>query len=299
MNKRLNWMLAALAVVTLAACDSAEQNKGPANSETENAVAVVNGQPISQAQLDVYAARRNAQGQQTNPEDLVNDLISMELLAQSAIRDGLDRRPQTAGELASQRTALLAQAAVRERLATAEISDADVDAEYERFIAEDLGEELNARHILVAEEALARELIEQLDGGANFAELAEEHSSDGSAANGGDLGWFEQDMMVAPFGEAAAALEEGAYTEEPVQTQYGWHIIKLEGRRTAEAPPVDQVRGAISEYLQSQQVERWVNELREAAEVEITLPEAGEEAAAKAEAGEEAADEEMPGPDGQ
>ena len=297
MNKRLNWMLVALAAVTLAACDNAEREQRPANTETENAVAVVNGQPISQAQLDVYAARRNAQGQQTDSEDLVNDLISMELLAQSAIRDGLDRRPQTAGELASQRTALLAQAAVRERLANAEISDADVETEYQRFIAEDLGEELNARHILVDEEAKARELIEQLDGGADFAELAKEHSSDGSAANGGDLGWFEQDMMVEPFGEAAAALEEGAYTTEPVQTQYGWHVIKLEGRRSAEAPPVDQVRGAISEYLQSQMVERWVNELREAAEVEITLPEAVDEAAAKAEADEET--EETSGPEGQ
>ncbi|MEX0899902.1 MAG: peptidylprolyl isomerase [Gammaproteobacteria bacterium] len=297
MNKRLNWMFAALAAATLAACDMAEQNDTPANTETENAVAVVNGQPISQAQLDVYAERRNAQGQQTDPEDLVNDLISMELLAQSAIRDGLDRRPQTAGELASQRTALLAQAAVREHLANAEISDADVETEYQRFIAEDLGEELNARHILVEDEALARELIEQLDGGANFAELAEEHSTDGSAANGGDLGWFEQNMMVAPFGEAAAALEEGAYTQEPVQTQYGWHVIKLEGRRSAEPPPVDQVRSAISEYLQSQRVERWVNELREAAEVEITLPEAAEAATAKAEAEEKI--EETAGPDDQ
>ena len=291
MNKYRLLALAAASAVALAACDAAQQSdSGTPPDAVGDAVAMVNGQPISQAQLEAYTARR---GPQANPEDLVNDLISMELLAQAAIRDGLDREPKVAGELASQRTALLAQAAVRARLESGAITDEQVATEYERFKAEDLGEELHARHILVEDEALARDLVKQLDDGAEFEALAREHSKDGSAENGGDLGWFEQDMMVEPFGERAAALEPGAYTKEPVQTRFGWHVIQLVERRAAEAPPLEQVSEEIRGYLQSQMVERWVNELREAAEVEITLPEAAEEAVAE-EAADEAAEEPAP-----
>ena len=288
MNKFRFLALAAASVLALAACDAAQQSdNGTPPEPLGDAVAMVNGQPISKAQLDVYAERR---GPQANPEDLVNDLISMELLAQAAIRDGLDRDPQVAGELASQRTALLAQAAVRERLESGAITDEQVATEYERFKTEDLGEELHARHILVEDEALARDLIKQLDEGAAFEALAREHSKYGSAENGGDLGWFEQDMMVEPFGERAAALEPGSYTKEPVQTRFGWHVIQLVERRAAEPPPLEQVSEEIRGYLQSQMVEKWVNELREAAEVEITLPEAAEEAVAT-EAAEAASDD--------
>jgi peptidyl-prolyl cis-trans isomerase C len=144
-----------------------------------------------------------------------------------------------------------------------------VQAEYERFIAEDLGEELHARHILVAEESAARDLIAQLDEGADFAELARAHSSDGSAQNGGDLGWFDKDMMVAPFGEEAAGLNVGAYTANPVQTRFGWHVIQLDGRRSATAPPLDEIRDEIAGFLQAQMIEAWVNELRGQATIEI------------------------------
>lgn len=266
MNTKTTLWLAA-AALALAACD-ARPPEDAVREATGDAVATVDGQPISQAQLDVYAQRR---GPEADPLDLVNDLVSMELLAQAAIRDGLDREPRLAGELASQRTALLAQAAVRTRLEKTGVTDEQIAAEYERFKAEEMGEELNARHILVPDEAQAKALIAQLDDGADFAALAKEHSQDGSAESGGDLGWFEQDMMVEPFGASAAALEKGEYTKAPVQTRFGWHVIQLMDRRAAEPPPLDEIRNEIRGYLQSQQVEAWVNELREAAKVEILL----------------------------
>lgn len=264
---RITLSIAALfAAVALTGCDRMEQASVP----TGDVVATVNGQPITQAQLDIYAARRGAQ---VPHADLVNDLISIELLRQAAERAGIHERPEVAGEIATQRAAILAQTVVRERLESHAINDEAVAAEYERYVAEDLGEEMHARHILVPTVEQARELIAELDAGGDFAELAAEHSQDGSAQQGGDLGWFEAGMMVEPFSEAAAALEVGAYTREPVQTQFGWHVIQLEGRRAGEAPPLEGVQDEIRSYLQSQMVEAWVNELRGAAEISLQTDE--------------------------
>jgi peptidyl-prolyl cis-trans isomerase C len=233
---------------------------------TGDIVATVNGEPITRAQLDLYSQRR---GGQMSDEDLLNDLISIELLKQAAERDRLHLRDEVAGELMTQRSAILAQAAVRQRLETHEVTDDDIEREYQRFVDEEMGEELRASHILVTSREQAADLIAQLDQGADFAELAREHSQDGSAEAGGDLGWFEPDMMVEPFSEAAQALEPGNYTQEPVQTQFGWHVIRLEGRRAAEAPPLAEVSNEVRGFLQSQMVEAWVNELRERARIEI------------------------------
>lgn len=266
MNRITTPLAAIAATLVLSACTEPTTPVAPAPMETGgDAVVTVNGQAITQARLDVYAQRR---GGQQPAGDMIDDLISIELLAQAAVAQGLDQRPQTAGELASQRATTLAQAAVRARLEEFSVSDETVEAEYERFIAEDIGEQLSASHILVEDEALARSLIEQLDGGAAFADLAREHSTDGSAAEGGSLGWFDASAMVAPFSAAAAALEVGSYTGDPVQTQFGWHVIRLDGRRASTPPPLDEVREDIRGYLQSREIEAWVNELRGAATID-------------------------------
>lgn len=269
MMKSTNLPLLLLAGSLLVAC-GAEPAAPPAPEAAADATAVasVNGRAISAAQFRAYERRRAASGQ-VGYDALVNDLVSIELLAQAAERDGLHDSDEVAGELASQRAGLLAQAAVRARLESDPITEERIELEYQRFLEEDLGEELHARHILVADEAQARALITQLDGGADFAELAQANSTDGSAASGGDLGWFDKDMMVAPFGDAAAALEVGQYTPEPVQTRFGFHVILLEDRRQATAPPLEEVREDIVGYLQAQAIEDWVNELREAATIEL------------------------------
>lgn len=253
-----------LPAVLLIACGGDESVV--AQVSTADAVATVNGKPITQGQLDVYARRRSGQG---SMEDMINDLISIELLAQAAERDGTHLDAAVTAELVAHRAATLAQAVVRARLDANPISDEQVEAEFERFTSEDLGEELNARHILVQDEALARQLIAQLDEGADFADLAREHSQDGSAESGGDLGWFDQAMMVEPFGATAAALAIGAYTTEPVQTRFGWHVIKLDDRRRADAPPLEEIRDEIVGFLQAQMIEAWVNELRGEAVIDI------------------------------
>lgn len=246
----------------------------PAPDEDEPAageiIATVNDKAITSAQYEVYA-RRRGEPPRTDEQrlNLINDLVSIELLVQAAERDGLDREPQVAGEIAVQRSAALAQAAIGKRLAEHPLSDEDLEAEYQRYLDEDGGEELRASHILVAAEDEARKLLAELDTGADFAELAAEHSLDGSGVRGGDLGWFEPDMMVEAFARAAAALDVGGLTREPVQTRFGWHIIRLDGRREAPPMPFEEIRDELRGYLQSRLIEAWVNELRESARVEI------------------------------
>lgn len=266
MNRITATLTALAATLSISACTDPAEPVAPAPSAAEtDAVVTVNGQPITQDQLDVYARRR---GGQATPDDMIDDLISIELLAQAALAQGLDRRPQTAGELASQRATTLAQAAVRARLDDVAITDEAVEAEYHRFISEDIGEQLSASHILVEDEALASSLIERLDGGADFGDLAREHSTDTSATEGGSLGWFDSSAMVRPFSDAAAGLEIGAYTPDPVETQFGWHVIRLDGRRATTPPAFDDIREEIRGYLQSQAIEAWVNELRGEATIE-------------------------------
>jgi peptidyl-prolyl cis-trans isomerase C len=129
--------------------------------------------------------------------------------------------------------------------------------------------EYKASHILVNEEEQARKIIEQLNQGANFAELAREHSTDSSGKDGGDLGWFLPQQMVAPFGQAVGQLEKGSYTSEPVKTQFGWHVIKLEDSRQAEPPAFEEVMGRLEQMLQQRQIGEYIQALKDSADISI------------------------------
>ncbi|MDQ2695310.1 MAG: peptidyl-prolyl cis-trans isomerase [Pseudomonadota bacterium] len=131
------------------------------------------------------------------------------------------------------------------------------------------GKEYKARHILVESEDKAKSLIEDLNKGADFSELAKTNSTDSSAAGGGDLGWFTTDMMVQPFGATVAQLEKGKYTEAPVQTQFGWHVIVLDDVRDVTPPPLEELRPQISQMLQGRMINDYLAKLREKAQVEI------------------------------
>jgi peptidyl-prolyl cis-trans isomerase C len=135
----------------------------------------------------------------------------------------------------------------------------------------DQEQEYKASHILVETEEKAGEIIEKLNEGADFGELAKEHSKDTSATQGGDLGWFTPEVMVEPFSQAVTQLKEGEYTRQPVQTQFGWHVIRLEEVREATPPSIEEVRPQIVQRLQSQMISDYLEKLREQAEVEIRV----------------------------
>jgi peptidyl-prolyl cis-trans isomerase C len=263
----------ALGALLLAGCeqDASTQAIPPIPETPQDYAALVNGEAITDQEVEAFrASREQAQpGLQVDRNSALEELIAMRVLEREAVRKGLDQNEAVRTELARERTNILVRATLRDFADNVEISEEELRAEYDRQVAELSAQEYKARHILVEEEARARELIVELDGGADFSTLAEEHSTGPSAPRGGDLGWFRTDTMVPPFAEAVTAMEPGSYSAEPVQTQFGWHIISLDEVRGVEPPPFESVRPRLEQAMGSQRLQQYVRDLREGANVEI------------------------------
>ncbi|WP_036252385.1 peptidylprolyl isomerase [Methylobacter sp. BBA5.1] len=268
--------------------------------QKEDAVAVVNGKYISKdtlAELESEVAER-AHGQVFPKEKLIEELIQRELLVQEALKKGLDKSPEVVQRLETLKKSLLSQAVLQDYLKANPVTDEEIKAEYDSKVAAEKGTEYKARHILVKTEDEAKKLIAKLDKGANFAELASKHSTD-TSSEGGDLGWFTANQMVAPFSQAVETLENGKYTKTPVQTQFGWHVILREDSRPQTPPPFEAVKEQLAPYLQRQKVQSMIENLRKQAQVEVLVPTAEEQpkpeaAEPAAPAGEPATTEEQP-----
>jgi peptidyl-prolyl cis-trans isomerase C len=199
-------------------------------------------------------------------------LIEIKLLAARAEEAGLDDSPEFQRRMQLLRERSLHSSYIETEIA-AGIDEAAMRARYEELLADQPAtEEVRARHILVDTEEEAVEIIGLLDAGGNFEELAAERSSDGAAAQGGDLGYFARGRMVGEFEEAAFAMETGAHSAEPVQTQFGFHVIKVEDRRTQEPPAFEQVQPQIQSLMLRERYIETVEGLRSSAEVEISDP---------------------------
>lgn len=153
----------------------------------------------------------------------------------------------------------------------AQPTEEELKAEYDARMAEAPKDEYHARHILVDDEAKAKELIAQLDGGASFEQLAKDNSKDGSSTEGGDLGWFNPNQMVKPFSDAVQQLEIGKYTPTPVKSEFGWHVIRLEEKRTTTPPPYDAVKAQLGPLVNQKKFETYLKDLVKAAKVERSL----------------------------
>ncbi|WP_019625412.1 peptidylprolyl isomerase [Thioalkalivibrio sp. ALJT] len=269
------WALAAVAAVALVSgC-----NNGPDAPDTANTisadtrdvdtVATVNDEPITRADLFTYSGLDEDAGA-VSGDGTLEELISLELLRQEAVARGLDRDAETRRILRMVETNLLASRLMEDITAELEITEADLEAEYGRQIEAMRGTEYRARHILVDDAEQARELLAELEAGADFAELAAAHSTDpGSAARGGDLGWFNPEQMVPAFSEATTDLEAGETTREPVESPFGWHLIRLEETREIEMPELDDVRVELIEILESRSIQEFLEALRADADIEI------------------------------
>ena len=150
-----------------------------------------------------------------------------------------------------------------------EVSDDEISKAYEQVKKQAARTEYKARHILVKDEDEAKKLIKELDKKADFAELAKKHSLGPTGKNGGELEWFDQSQMVQPFAEAVAAMKPGTYSKEPVQTQFGWHIINLQETRTAEPPKLEDVKPQLTAMVQRQKLGERLAEMRDKAMVEL------------------------------
>lgn len=240
-----------------------------ANPGDGEPVAVINGHPITGADLRAHAGM-DEDSDRVESDELLEERISLELLRQEAIRRGLDRDAETRRILRLVETNLLASLLLERLTRELEISREDIRAEYERQIEAMRGTEYRARHILVEKEGNARNLLARLDEGADFAELAEAHSLDpGSGARGGELDWFVPQQMVPAFSEAAAALQPGETTDQPVRSQFGWHIIRLEETHAARVPELKAVRAELVEILENRAIQEYLEDLRTQARIEI------------------------------
>jgi peptidyl-prolyl cis-trans isomerase C len=198
---------------------------------------------------------------------IVDALIDLHLLAMAADEAGLDESEEFTRRMAYQRARTLRSSYLVEVIA-ADVTEDVLREAYDEAIAEfEPSEERQARHILVETEEEAVGLIEELDGGADFATLATERSTGPSASNGGDLGWFGRGRMVPAFEEAAFDLEVGGYSSAPVETQFGFHVLMVEGVRDTQAPAFEELASQIQQGLLQQRFIETINELRDAGEV--------------------------------
>ena len=262
-------------------------------------VAVVNGTPIPKASFEQYVERMSGRMKADTPEAskaLIDQLVLEELLVQEAAKQKLADDPEVKQQLAMVERSVLASTVVRRVMSEYKPSDEAIKKEYDTAVAALKGKEYKAAHILVDSEDKAKEIIVALKkDSSKFAELAKEKSSDGSAANGGDLGWFTPNMMVPPFAQAVSKLEKGKFSEAPVQTPFGWHVILLEDVRNATPPSLDELKPQIQQMLQSKSINEYLEKLKAGAKVEvkeISVTEAKPAAAEKKEEKAEAAKKE-------
>lgn len=242
-------------------------------SNSDKVLATVNGAPITQSMVDLYA-RQNAQHEPSGAapasrKKILNQLINLEVIVQDAEHKNIDKRPDVKALLAWQRRNLLANVDVREYLMTQPITKQELHSAYERALKHFSTTEYRARHILLKTRKAAEQVIAQLNKGANFAKLAKEKSIGPTGKKGGELGWFSPDQMVKPFAEAVETLKKGQYTKHPVKTRFGWHVIELEGTRKVKPPSLADVRNQLEQQIRSRQITEYVDKLRKSAKVDI------------------------------
>jgi len=234
-------------------------------------VATVNGVAIPKSRLDVVVNAQEAQGQKDTPElraAIRDRLITLEVLAQEANRKGLSKSADTVGQIDLARINILAQAFRNDYFKHHPVSDEALKAEFEKIKTQMGDKEYKARHILVEKETEAKEIIEKLKKGEKLDELAKGSKDPGSKDHGGDLDWNLPGGFVKPFSDAMVKLEKGKYTETPVQSQFGWHVIQLEDVRPAKFPDYAQVKPNLQQRLQEAMFEKAVSDLRGKAKVE-------------------------------
>ncbi len=234
-------------------------------------LAKVNGVAIPQSMGDALLAAQKAQGAPDSAElknAVREELIRRELLVQEAKKAGLDKKPDLAAQAEAARQDVLIRAYVQQFVKKTPVSDEQLKKQYETIKAQLGATEYKARHILVKEEADAKAIIANLKKGAKFEELAKQSIDPGSKDNGGDLGWASAGNFVKPFSDAMVALSKGKYTEAPVKTDFGYHVIQLDDSRPLTVPAFEEIKPRLLQQAQGQAINKMVEALRAKAKVE-------------------------------
>jgi peptidyl-prolyl cis-trans isomerase C len=257
MNKKLVILAAAAAFPVLAAAQN---------------VAMVNGKAVPKTRVDTLMQQASRSGQPVTPEleaRVREEVVLREFFAQEAEKRGIAATPDYRSQMELLRQTLLIRELFADWQRKNPPTDAEIKAEYDKFKAQAQGTEYRARHILVEKEDEVKALAAQLKGGASFDELAKKHSKDpGSAQRGGDLDFARPESYVPEFGQAMAKLKKGE-TSEPVRSQFGWHLIRLDDTREAQFPPLEEVRERIAQQLVQNKLQAYQQGLRDKAKTDF------------------------------
>jgi peptidyl-prolyl cis-trans isomerase C len=235
-------------------------------------VAIVNGKAVPKARLDALATQIERAGRPVTPEmqgQLRDEVIAREIFMQEADKQGLAQTDDYRNQMELARQSILIRELFSQYQKKNPVTDAEMKAEYDKFVAANSGKEYKARHILVEKEEQARAILASLKRGGKFEDIAKKQSKDpGSGANGGDLDWASPDNYVPEFSQALIKLNKGQTTDAPVKTQFGWHIIRLDDVRTPQLPAFDQVKPQLQQQMAQQKLGKYQEELRAKAKVE-------------------------------
>jgi peptidyl-prolyl cis-trans isomerase C len=252
---------AATAVLALMAAPAFAQN-----------LAVVNGKPVPSSRVEVLKQQVERSGRPVTPEVLAQikeELVAREIFMQEAKKRGLDATEDYKNQLELARQTILIRELFADFQKKNPVTDADIQAEYAKFVAANGGKEYRARHILVEKEDEAKALIADIKKGAKFEDLAKKASKDpGSGANGGDLDWAAAGSYVPEFSGAMVKLDKGQMTDTPVKSQFGYHIIRVDDVREAQLPKLEEVKPQIAQQLQQQKLSGFQESLRAKAKIQ-------------------------------
>jgi len=235
-------------------------------------VAIVNGKAVPKTRLDALATQIEPAGRPVTPEmqsQLRDEVIAREIFMQEADKQGLAQTDDFRNQMELARQSILIRELFNEFQKKNPVTDAEMKAEYDKFVAANSGKEYKARHILVEKEDQAKAILASLKRGGKFEDIAKKQSKDpGSGANGGDLDWAASDSYVPEFSQAMIKLNKGQTTDAPVKTQFGWHIIRLDDVRTPQLPAFDQVKPQLQQQMVQQKLGKYQEELRAKAKIE-------------------------------
>ena len=235
-------------------------------------IAIVNGKAVPKERADALKQQVEKSGRPVTPDidsQIKEEVIAREIFMQEAQKRGLEASADYKTQLEMARQAILIRELFANYQKTNPVTDAEIQAEYDKFVAANSGKEYKASHILVEKEADAKAIIASIKKGAKFADIAKKQSKDpGSGAKGGDLDWANPASYVSEFTEALIKLQKGQMTNTPVKTQFGWHVIRLDDVRQAELPKLEEVKPQVAQQLQQQKLAKFQEDLRAKAKVE-------------------------------
>jgi len=261
MKKNLLSGLVAAAVLGAAALPVSAQN-----------IAIVNGKAVPKERAEVLKQQVERSGRPVTPElenQIKEEVIAREIFMQEAQKRGLEASADYKAQMELARQTILIRELFADYQKTHPVTDEEIKAEYDKFVAANAGKEYKASHILVEKEDEAKAIIASLKKGGKFEDIAKKQSKDpGSGARGGDLDWANPSSYVPEFTEALVKLEKGKVTQTPVKSQFGWHVIRLDDVREAQLPKLEDVKPQVAQQLQQQKLMKFQEDLRAKAKVE-------------------------------